>query len=230
LLLLAVNLLPDAASATSSGGSTLVTGSFYRVLSNVRYLLPALSAAMAFAGAFVFVLGGPFLLVESRGMTPYHYGLLCGLILSGYVVTSACAGRLTDAWGKTRVTQVAWLLLATGTGVIVISALASHGESVTGLVTGLILYELGLGLLLPCCQARALAGLGTKDTDTGAGLLFFLEIAVASVAGVIMASLPLTNTLVLAFVVLASAIMAGLFFVCEEYLYKIRPQGHESLT
>ncbi len=207
LAIMLVLLLPEQRRDHPENHMRAMINSFFALMTDRHYMIPALTSSLAFSGAFVFIIGAPFVLIDSFAMSPGHYGMIFGLVMGAYILSSACAGRVNSALGSQKTITLAWLLLIAGVAIIFVSAVTSHGLSVNGLLIGLAIYEIGLGLFLPSIQARALAHL-THNAGTGAGMIFFLEMAVASTVSYISAHLVLTNTIPLASIALALVILA----------------------
>ncbi|CAM3526838.1 multidrug effflux MFS transporter [Parendozoicomonas haliclonae] len=207
LTMLAVRLLPGQDRFNSEAGLKETLAGFTILMKDRRYMTPALSASLAFAGAFVFVVGAPFVLIAGFEISPRNYGIIFGLVMGAYILASAGAGKVTDTLGHNRTHLLAWIIMFLGAGVALLTALLTGGMSVSGFVTGIVIYEIGLGLFLPGCQARALAHLD-HHAGTGAGMLFFLEMIVASAVSYCAGLMVLDNTLPLASLMCTLLLMA----------------------
>ncbi len=205
--IIAVTLLPGQ-DKTNPDARLLETFTSFGILFKDRqYMAPALTAAMAFAGAFVFVVGAPFILIGHFEITPRDYGMIFGMVMGAYILASSAAGKITDLLGRRKATLLAWAGLVIGALIAFVSAILTDGQSLTGLVIGIIIYEAGLGLFLPSYQAKALSHLD-QHAGTGAGLIFFLEMIVASAVSYLVGNAPLNNTSPLAAFTMAMLVLA----------------------
>lgn len=195
--ILVVAALPSPNDHDSSNTPFSMITSIRTLCLDHHYMVPALAAATAFSGAFVFVVGAPFILIERFAIAPSDYGIIFGLIMGAYIIASHFAGKITDYLGHSKAVILAWVGLILGALIAFSSAVFSDGLSVSGLVMGMMIYEMGLGLFLPFCQSQALRSLG-RNTDTGAGFIFFLEMVIASMVSYLLSSTSINNTSIVA--------------------------------
>lgn len=213
LAMLALQLLPERYQATAADSSGLLSGvlsGYTKVLTDWRYLRFTFAAGVAFSGAFVFVAGAPFVLIGTLGVTPKHYGLIFALAIGAYMASAACAPWLNRRLSRTGCLKVSGSLLALGALVSLVLSYINSGQAIFGYVTGIVIYELGLGVYLPICQARATEHM--KDhIGTASGLIFFIEMLLATMISSLTAWLPQAGTTPLALVTLT---VAGLSLLC----------------
>ena len=205
--ILAVRILPGEDKTNPNASLKETISGFATLMVDRNYIVPALTASFAFAGAFVFVVAAPFVIIESFQISPRDYGIIFGVVVAAYILSSAGAGRITDVLGQKKATLLAWIALIAGAGIAFISAIVSDGTSIIGLIIGFVVYEGGLGLFLPSYQAKALSHL-KKNAGTGAGMIFFLEMIVASCVSYIAGNTALSNTLPLAAITLSMIVLA----------------------
>ena len=203
----AVRILPGEDKTNPEASLKETIGGFATLMVDRNYIVPALTASFAFAGAFVFVVAAPFVVIESFQISPRDYGIIFGVVVAAYILSSAAAGRITDTLGQKKATLLAWIALIVGAGIAFISAIVSDGASIIGLIIGFVVYEGGLGLFLPSYQAKALCHL-KKNAGTGAGMIFFLEMIVASCVSYIAGNTALTNTLPIAAITVSMIVLA----------------------
>ena len=205
--ILAVRILPGEDKTNPDASLKETIGGFATLMIDRNYIAPALTASLAFACAFVFVVAAPFVVIESFQISPRDYGIIFGVVVAAYILSSSCAGRITDALGQKKATLLAWIALIVGAGIAFTSAIVSNGTSIIGLIIGFVVYEGGLGLFLPSYQAKALSHL-KKNAGTGAGMIFFLEMIVASCVSYIAGNTALTNTLPIVAITLSMIVLA----------------------
>lgn len=193
----AVSLLPESNTPDTETSLAGMLAGYRDLFSDRRFMTLTLTAALAFSGAFVFVASAPFVLIGHFELAPKTYGMLFAIIMGAYIGSSLLAGRITDWLGKAKSQRLAWCILITGTLVAVVSALITDGQSIIGYVAGVAIYEAGLGLFMPACQANALSHL-KKHVGTASGLIFFLEMLVASLVSTLAGKIDHSSTLPLA--------------------------------
>lgn len=185
ITIIALQFIPELYVPQKKSEKTSILSSYIAVLSDFRYLRFTIAAGTAFAGAFVFVVGAPFVLMDQLGITPKYYGMLFAAIIAAYIISAACVPYLNSRFRREDCSKIACILLVTGATVSVVTGCFSHGKSITGYIVGVIIYELGLGIYLPICQALATEHMKT-NTGTAIGLVFFIEmLLVTAISGIV---------------------------------------------
>ena len=206
--MLALTLLPEKGQRNANATQNMFKG-YAAVLTDMRYMRFSVAAGVAFAGAFVFVAGAPFVLIEQLGINPKDYGFIFAAAIGAYLISATMGPKLTDRLSREQVTMLSGALLLIGALVSIGSAWMSGGESVMGYVAGIVIYELGLGIFNPLCQARATEHM-KSNIGTASGLIFFIEMLMATLISGAVGFLPVAGTLTLSVVTLASVGFASL--------------------
>ena len=133
LAMLVLTLLPENVQRQTNATTGLFKG-YTSVLTDKRYMRFAVAAGAAFSGAFVFVAGAPFVLIEQLGVNPKDYGLIFAMAIGAYLFSAAMGPRLTDRLSREQVTLLAGSTLACGALLSILSAWFSEGQSVSGYV------------------------------------------------------------------------------------------------
>ncbi|KEQ16125.1 multidrug effflux MFS transporter [Endozoicomonas numazuensis] len=208
IALLALMLIPEVHQVSKSAPRPILSG-YKAVLTDWRYLRFTIAAGTAFSGAFVFVAGGPFVMISQLGLAPTFYGFLFAAAIAGYLFSASFGPKLNDILGREKSTRLAWTVLAAGALISFATAWWSNGQSIVGYMAGIVVFELGLGLFMPLCQARATEHM-SKNIGTAAGLIFFIEMLLATVVSGLVGYLPEMGTLTLASVTLVATLISGL--------------------
>ena len=220
----ALTLLPEKKSAPNSREKVSILTSYKTVLSDERYLRFAIAAGTAFAGAFVFVAGGSFVLIGQLGLSPAHYGYLFAITIACYLLSASLGPKLIANMSKEKSSRVAGILLFTGALFSLVSGLFSGGESISGYLVGIAIYEAGLGVFLPLCQSRATEHM-RENIGTAAGLIFFIEMLLATLISASVGLLPLAGTLSLSAITLIAVTICGLCLLKQGHFATITQQG-----
>ena len=109
-----------------------------------------------------------------------------------------------------------------GAAISLVSGLLTDGQSIPGYVAGIVVYELGLGLFMPLCQARATEHM-QKNTGTAAGLIFFIEMLLATLISALIGFLPEAGTLSLSVITLVAVAIAGVCLVRTDKISEVTP-------
>ena len=97
--------------------------------------------------------GGSFVIIGQLGISPAVYGYLFAVAIASYLLSATVGPKLTHKLSRNQSTLLAGSLLVIGAIISLVSALLTDGQSIAGYVAGIAVYELGLGLFMPLCQA-----------------------------------------------------------------------------
>ncbi|WP_299727136.1 multidrug effflux MFS transporter [uncultured Endozoicomonas sp.] len=179
------------------------------VLTDARYMRFTVAAGAAFAGAFVFVAGGSFVIIGQLGVSPATYGYLFAIAIASYLISASFGPKVTAKMSRSQSTLFAGSFLILGAMVSLASGLLTDGQSISGYVAGIAIYELGLGLFMPLCQARSTEHM-TDNMGTAAGMIFFIEMLLATLISALIGFLPEAGTLSLSAITLIAVAVSGL--------------------
>ncbi|WP_448216996.1 multidrug effflux MFS transporter [Endozoicomonas sp. 2B-B] len=207
IAMMSLLFIPEKHQIPRHVGHPILSG-YKDVLTDWRYLRFTIAAGTAFSGAFVFVAGGPFVMISQLGLAPKFYGFLFAIAIAGYLFSATYGPKLNDRLGREKSTRLAWITLAAGANISFATAWWSHGSSIPGYMFGMVVFELGLGLFMPLCQARATEHM-INNAGTAAGLIFFIEMLLATIVSGLVGSLPQMGTVTLASVTLVATLVAG---------------------
>ena len=220
----ALTLLPEKKPAPITRKEVSILASYKAVLSDERYLRFTIAAGTAFAGAFVFVAAGSFVIIGQLGLSPAHYGYLFAIAIASYLLSASLGPKLIANMSKKQSTRMAGILLIAGALVSLISSLFSGGESIGGYAAGVVIYEAGLGIFMPLCQSRATEHM-KENIGTAGGLIFFIEMLLATLISALVSLLPLAGTLSLSVITLIAVTVSGLCLLKQGDTAKMTQQG-----
>ncbi len=150
----------------------------------LRYLVPL---TMVFGAFFAFVTAGPFLLIDRMGVATQDYGLYYGLLVLAFMTGSLTVTRLAGRVSADRLVQGAIFLAFLGGVLLVVPLLASH-ESLVAILLGMTLLSFGIGLILASGPSCLLDGAGDGPSGSASALAGSLQMAAASLAGLLVGS------------------------------------------
>lgn len=152
---------------------TLLSDSVYRTF--------LLTSALCFSGLFAFISGSSFVLIETLGMAPDHFGFAFGFVVAGFMVGSQIAGRSVKRRGIPSVVKMGSRLVAlAGLAALALSLLVP--ASVFTVVAPMSFYLMGVGLILPSSMAGAI-GPYPLMAGAAAALVGFVQMLMAAGAG-----------------------------------------------
>jgi MFS transporter, DHA1 family, multidrug resistance protein len=147
-----------------------------------------LAMALVFSGLMSFVALAPFLVIDSLGYSPHHFGMLAAISALGTLGGNLTAGFLTTRLGPRRMVLTGILTSLAGAGLMLGTGLA--GFFTVYLITGsLIVFLWGMGIVMPNAMGGALAPF-PRMAGAASALLGFFQMAVAATAAQLAGLLP----------------------------------------
>ncbi|WP_415236222.1 multidrug effflux MFS transporter [Sneathiella sp.] len=133
----------------------------------------AITAALCFSGMFAFISGSSFVLIQLIGVPAENFGYYFGSVVLGYI-TGTFLGPKLSAWlGVRRTLQVGTGLTLWG-GALMLVLWSFFPSSALAIVVPMIFYNMGVGIVVPQCQAGALAPFPEKAGAASAMAGFLL--------------------------------------------------------
>lgn len=173
--LAAENVRPLSASGVVLGYSALLT--------DRRFLGPALVGGLSVAGMFAYITASPFVFIEVLGVPTEAYGWLFGINAFGFIAASQLNARLGRLYGPARVLPVAATLqLAVGLLLLLGAALGLGGR--WGVFLPVFAYLVCLGFIMPNTAALAMLPFG-RSAGSASALLGLLQFGLAAVAAIL---------------------------------------------
>lgn len=183
-----VIFLPETHKVRDSatyGGMRMFTN-YGRLLRSPLFLSYAISQALLSGGIFGFMTGGPFVVIETLGVSSGIYGVLTAMLPAGFILGNLLSSRLS---GRVSVHP----LVVTGCALAAVSACVSFAFVWAGSLNLAILYPLmmvytvGVGINIPNSMAGALE-VDPKIAGTGAALLGFTSFSAMSLSSFLVGS------------------------------------------
>ena len=202
-------IIPERHTPNHNATQGVFSG-YAAILTDVRYMRFAIAAGAAFSGAFVFVAGGAFVFIGQLNVAPTTYGYMFAVAIAGYLLSATMGPTVTKNMSRSQSTMLAASLMLIGAIACLGSGILTAGTSVLGYVIGIVIYEMGLGFFMPLCQARSTEHM-TENMGTAAGLLFFVEMLMATLISALVGLLPESGTLSLSAITLVAI---GITTVC----------------
>lgn len=154
----------------------------YRTLlcsANFRAFLFA--GAFCFSGLFAFISGASFVLIETLGMAPDHFGFAFAFVVVGFMIGSQIGGRWVKRLGVERLVKLGGRL-AMASGLLALALNLMGPVSIFTVIMPMTFYLVSVGLLLPSATAGAIAPY-PKMAGAASALMGFVQMAMAAGAG-----------------------------------------------
>ena len=156
---------------------------YYTLLHDRQYLGYMLTCSLSYAGLFCFLSGSSFVIIEFFGIPPQWFGMLFMLVVLGYMSGSLLGGRLSHKKGYRELVRLgAFVCMAAG--LLMLGLTLTGAAHVAHIVTPMMLFMLGTGLVMPQSMAGALANY-PHMAGSASGLLGFIQMSSAGVAGIV---------------------------------------------
>lgn len=189
---LAISLLPETNLAPVARLHVgFIVRSYTALLRSPVFLGHALNSACQNAVWFAFVTAMPVVLATIYGRPVAEYGLWIILPMSGYVMGSFIAGRISMRVGTQRMIRTGMGITTLGLAAIAILALTGALEPRT-LFAAMTLYVIGNGIALPSVTAAAIS-VNPAVTGSAARLMGFVHWTAGVLATTAVSIAGLTN-------------------------------------
>jgi DHA1 family bicyclomycin/chloramphenicol resistance-like MFS transporter len=159
-----------------------VTLTYWRLVSNRRFLGLALSGALPVAGMFAYIGGSPFVFMELHDISPQGYGLYFGANALGIMaVAQTNAAMIRRGVQPARALAVVqWAMAAAGAALLLVALTGLGGFP--ALVVTLFCYVAGVGAVMPLASSLAMVPHGGVAGSASA-LIGSLQFGIGAVAG-----------------------------------------------
>jgi len=151
------------------------------LLSSANYRAFLFATAFCFSGLFAFISGSSFVLIDTLGMAPDHFGFAFGFVVVGFMVGSHLGGRWVKRLGVERLVALGGRL-AMGTGALALGLNLLGPVSIFTVVVPMALYLVSVGLILPSAMAGAIAPY-PHMAGAASALVGFVQMMMAALSG-----------------------------------------------
>ena len=212
LLIWLVYRLPETLPEPAPLSVTNTIHNYKTLIKDPRYSMPVLTAAFLYSGAFAFLSGASFILMDMFGVSAQAFGLYFICMVMGYI-----GGNLfTAKWGyKMPPNQLLWagILLGASSGAAMLAFNLMEINHPLCIVIPMMFNTMGIGLMLPQTMAMALQPY-PHMAATASALMGFVQMSIASLAGLMVGiTLEDTPTPMGATIFAVGAISAALYLI-----------------
>lgn len=203
-------LLPETLAEKQSIKLREISRNYQTLVLHREYISYVLAASCLYAGAFAFISGSSFVLIDYMGVAPEKFGLWFMLIVFGYILGSVFTGRFAQNFQQHKL-MLAGALLGLVAGLIMALALLIKINHPLVIVLPVALYTGAIGITLPQSMAVALAPF-PKIAGTASALMGFTQMSLSSIAGAIVGYLLKDNPMPMAVVISCCGLLSCLLF------------------
>ena len=158
-----------------------ILANYLILLGNAQYMGYVLTAACLYAGAFAFVSGSSFVLIDFMGVPPAFFGMYFLFIVAGYISGNMLTARIAHGWPPKLVFKCG-IVVSFVPGALMSAFAALHWYHPLLVVGPVFFVTLGIGLVLPQSMALALKPF-PQMAATASALMGFLQMSASSFAG-----------------------------------------------
>ncbi|WP_372758615.1 multidrug effflux MFS transporter [Litorivivens sp.] len=173
-------VLPETLPAPTALRLSTILSNYRHLLSHRHFLVSVAGIATLYSGAFAFISGSSFVLIDFMGVSPAHFGWWFMLIVAGYIGGSLFTARM-HRLDPVPVMIGGALLGSVAAGVMgLLSWLGWHHP--LAVVIPMVFYTAAVGITMPQAMSVALAPFAHMAA-TASALLGFLQMGTAALAG-----------------------------------------------
>lgn len=185
---------------------TVIAGTYRALLTDRRFIAPALAVSLVIGSLYLFFAMAPAILMEGFGFSPFELALLFASTVFVVFGAGMLAPRLARRWGALCAARAGIVIaFAGGTALLVVP------EQVHYFSAALTVFLVGMGLINPLGTAITLQPFG-QNAGSASALLGFLQMGCAALSIGIASALPLSPYWAFCTVLVASMLLALVTF------------------
>lgn len=182
-----------------------VIGGYTRLFSNREFMVHAAMCGVSLGLIFVFVTGGPFVLIDLFNVPIEHYGWYQALIVIAFILGSFSASKWPEHWDSQRLLQVGGGVILFGASLLVLS-IATGWVSAVLITLSYAVMTFGMAGVFAVGPSRALRSI-TAQTGSASAMLSGIEQVTAGLAAVAVSVLHDGSERPMAWITAALAVM-----------------------
>lgn len=203
-------LLPESLPAPQSLHPVSIMKNFARLLIDGRFNLHVLAASFLYAGAFAFISGSSFILIDFMNVEAENFGLWFMFIVLGYMVGNLFTARYSQRF-ESRYLMLGGGCLSVAAGLTMIGFCLLEIYHPLMIVLPVACYTCAVGITMPHAMAAAMAPFPTI-AGTVSALMGFVQMTIAAFAGIGVGFFLVDDPLPMAFIICICGALATLLF------------------
>lgn len=179
-------VLPETLVKPNQLKLSVIISNYRFLLTHRHFLVATVGIATMYSGAFAFISGSSFVLIDFMGVPPAQFGWWFMLIVAGYMGGSLSTARMAHRLDPMQTMMGGAVLAVVSAGVMaLLSALGWHHP--LAVVLPMVFYTAAVGITMPQAMSVALAPFADMAA-TASALLGFLQMGTAALAGAFVGS------------------------------------------
>ena len=185
LTFLLMPLVTRILSSTVPSVKQVSASSYLPLLRNARFMRLALGYALMFSALLMFVASAPQIVTTWLQIPVSGFAIMQVFGVAAFILGAASSGRLAHRYAAHKLAKVgAWMQIIGGIFLIALAAITLR--SLPFLITGWVIFCIGLGVRAPALMVQALT-VTHELAGKAAGLLMFLAFSLSSLATMLIA-------------------------------------------
>ena len=204
-------LLPESLPEPQSLHPISILKNFLSLLVDGRFNLHVLGASFIYAGAFAFISGSSFILIDFMNVPAENFGLWFMFIVLGYMIGNLFTARYAHRF-ESRHLMLGGGLLGLSAGLVMVMFCLLEIYHPLMIVLPVACYTGAVGITMPNAMAAAMAPF-PSIAGTASALMGFVQMTIASIAGVGVGFFLVDEPLPMAIIICICGALATLLFV-----------------
>jgi DHA1 family bicyclomycin/chloramphenicol resistance-like MFS transporter len=193
-----------------------------KVLGNRHFLGYTAAITFAWCGYFSFICGSSFVFIDLLKVSPSTYGMLYGVVVTGYLIGTFLSNRLAARYQIKQSVLLGVLIGLIGSAFLLCCALFAS-FSVISMMVPMVIFLIGIGIIMPNCQVAATDPFPNL-MGTAASLFYFIEMMTGAVAGTIVGRSNEISQMPMVLVNFSSSLLMFTSFVGLIWLFNKQPK------
>ncbi|MBE7636042.1 Bcr/CflA family efflux MFS transporter [Sneathiella sp. P13V-1] len=187
-----------------------IISNYADLLKSREYLGYVLTASFCFAGFFTYISSSSFVLITVYELPVDRFGYYFGSVVIGFMTGTLIGPKVTQLSTLRFSLQVGVFVSLFGGSLLLVLFLNGYGSPVM-LVVPMIFYNIGVGMVMPQCQAGAMHPFPEK-AGAASALSGFIILGVAGLMGALAGNLFNGTEIPMVIIVFVMAIVTFVFF------------------
>lgn len=180
------------------------------LLRSSAFLAYGIATAISTAIFFVYISGGPMVMIGGYGVSPDVYGFYALSMPSGFISGNYLSSRIAERISLDRAITYGFVVKVIGCGLLIVAPLVGD-LGAARFVVPMFLIGIGSGLIIPSGFAGVVRG-DPSLAGTASGLSGFMQMAAAALATLAMGAIRHDSLLPYATLQLALTLLGAVFF------------------
>jgi len=184
---------------------------FITVLKHPQFYTYAICGAIGFSGLFAYLAASPFVFMVVFGVSSKAYGLIFALLSVGFIGSSQVNSLLTKYFSSSQIVSVSIAAMVAAAAIFFIGSI-NGWFGIAGTIFMVFAFLCGVGITYPNTSALSLAPF-SKNAGTAAALMGAFQMAVGSLASVVVSLFKSHSSIPMAGIMLVAALLALIILI-----------------